>query len=48
LKSAIEGVVIKWATQINDVLTEESSQAFAGGQNPTPNAGMSLQIVFMH
>lgn len=42
LKSAIEGVVIKWATQINDVLTEESSQAFAGGQNPTPNAGKSL------
>jgi dynein heavy chain len=48
LKSAIEGVVIKWATQINDVLTEESSQAFAGGQNPTPNAGMSLQIVCKH
>lgn len=43
LKSAIEGVVIKWATQINDVLTQESSRAFAGGQNPTPNAGKSLQ-----
>jgi len=39
LKSAIEGVVIKWATQINDVLTQESNQAFDGGQNPTPNAG---------
>ncbi|GFG28503.1 hypothetical protein Cfor_03628 [Coptotermes formosanus] len=38
LKSAIEGVVIKWATQINDVLIQESSQAFDGGQNPTPNA----------
>jgi hypothetical protein len=47
LKSAIEGVVIKWATQINDVLTEESSQAFTGGQHPTPNAGMSLKIVFV-
>ncbi|KAF4519850.1 hypothetical protein B566_EDAN005192, partial [Ephemera danica] len=36
LKSAIEGVVIKWATQINDVLTEDSSQAFLGSQTPTP------------
>ena len=43
LKSAIEGVVIKWATQINDVLTQESSQAFDGGQNPTPNAGKLLK-----
>lgn len=49
MKSAIEGVVIKWATQINDVLTQESSQAFDGGQNPTPNAGNLLkENVFVH
>ncbi|KAJ9585775.1 hypothetical protein L9F63_002412, partial [Diploptera punctata] len=42
IESAIEGVVIKWATQINDVLTEESSQAFAGGQNPTPSAEINF------
>lgn len=39
LKSAIEGVVIKWATQINDVLMEDSADAFKGGHNPTPSAG---------
>nr|CAD7428767.1 unnamed protein product [Timema monikensis] len=38
LKSAIEGVVIKWSKQINDVLAEDSSQAFIGGQNPVPSA----------
>ncbi|XP_052121253.1 dynein beta chain, ciliary-like isoform X2 [Frankliniella occidentalis] len=38
LKSAIEGVVIKWATQINDVLLEDSADAFKGGHNPTPSA----------
>ncbi|XP_028172090.1 dynein beta chain, ciliary-like [Ostrinia furnacalis] len=38
LKSAIEGVVIKWAQQINDVMMEDSSQAFDNGQNPLPNA----------
>jgi dynein heavy chain len=48
LKSAIEGVVIKWATQINDVLIQESSQAFDGGQNPTPNAGKFKKNVFVH
>ncbi|XP_071447818.1 dynein beta chain, ciliary [Hetaerina americana] len=41
-KSAIEGVVIKWATQINDVLSEEPSQAFSGGQNPTPYAEINF------
>ncbi|KAG8321110.1 hypothetical protein J6590_052486 [Homalodisca vitripennis] len=41
LKSAIEGVIIKWATQINDILTEESGQAFANGQNPTPSAALT-------
>lgn len=42
LKSAIEGVVIKWASQINDVLNDDSSLAFANGQNPTPWAGRSI------
>ncbi|XP_067212065.1 dynein beta chain, ciliary [Linepithema humile] len=37
LKSAIEGVVIKWAYLVNDVVTHESSIAFENGQNPTPN-----------
>jgi len=49
LKSAIEGVIIKWATQINDVLTKDSSQAFAGGQNPDPSAGMYLlHLLYLH
>lgn len=37
LKSAIEGVVIKWAYLVNDVVTHESSAAFENGQQPTPN-----------
>lgn len=39
LKSAIEGVVIKWAQQINDVMMEDSAQAFENGQNPLPSIG---------
>lgn len=39
LKSAIEGVVIKWATQVNDVMLESSANAFNGGQNPVPSVG---------
>lgn len=39
LKSAIEGVVIKWATQINDVVTDSSLNTFSNGQNPIPSAG---------
>lgn len=39
LKSAIEGVVIKWAQQVNDVMMEDSAQAFDNGQNPMPNVG---------
>lgn len=45
LKSAIEGVIIKWATQINDILTEDSGQAFANGQNPTPSAGTIVYTI---
>lgn len=39
LKSAIEGVVIKWSSQINDVVKETPSDAFLNGQNPVPAAG---------
>lgn len=39
LKGAIEGVVIKWVLQVNDVYTETPSQAFNGGQNPLPHVG---------
>lgn len=37
LKSAIEGVVIKWAYLVNDVVTQVSDAAFENGQNPTPD-----------
>ncbi|PSN39336.1 Dynein beta chain [Blattella germanica] len=36
LKSAIEGVIIKWATQIDEVLKEDSSCAFSREDSPTP------------
>lgn len=39
LKSAIEGVIIKWATQVNDVMSEDSAQSFSNGQDPTPTCG---------
>ncbi|XP_045488493.1 dynein beta chain, ciliary [Pieris rapae] len=42
LKSAIEGVVIKWAQQINDVMMEDSAQAFENGQNPQPNVELAF------
>nr|XP_026486610.1 dynein beta chain, ciliary [Vanessa tameamea] len=42
LKSAIEGVVIKWAQQINDVMMEDSSQAFENGQNPLPSVELAF------
>lgn len=38
LKSAIEGVVIKWVTQINDVLQNDSSE-LTSGANPVPTVG---------
>lgn len=38
LKSAIEGVVIKWATQLNDVLVNNTSE-HCGGTNPVPSVG---------
>ena len=42
LKSAIEGAVIKWATQIDEVLKEDSSCAFVKESNPTPRFGMYM------
>lgn len=42
LKSAIEGVVIKWATQINDVMKENSGTAFVGKQNPVPHVEINF------
>ncbi|XP_035728185.1 dynein beta chain, ciliary-like [Vespa mandarinia] len=45
LKSAIEGVVIKWAYLVNDVVTHESSAAFENGQQPTPNAELEYWSV---
>ncbi|XP_023295612.2 dynein beta chain, ciliary isoform X2 [Lucilia cuprina] len=37
LKSAIEGVVIKWATQVHEVIKENPANAFLNNQNPTPH-----------
>lgn len=36
LKTAIEGAVIKWAQQINDVLNETSDVFFSGNRHPGP------------
>lgn len=45
LKSAIESVVIKWATQINDVIKENPSDAFLNNQNPLPSIGKKFKII---
>ncbi|KAL4716849.1 hypothetical protein ACJJTC_012660 [Scirpophaga incertulas] len=42
LKSAIEGVVIKWAQQINDVMMEDTAHSFNNGQNPLPTVELSF------
>lgn len=39
LKSSIEGVVIKWASQISTVLSEDPSTAFSADANPEPKEG---------
>lgn len=39
LKSSIEGVIIKWAQQINDVLVEDSSEACFPDGNNLPSVG---------
>jgi len=38
-KSAVEGVIIKWATQIADVLSADSASVFKSNQHLTPWAG---------
>uniref|UniRef100_A0A1B6BXH8 Dynein beta chain, ciliary-like n=1 Tax=Clastoptera arizonana TaxID=38151 RepID=A0A1B6BXH8_9HEMI len=38
LKSAIEGIIIKWVTQINDVVQEHASQVFKLFTYPIPQA----------
>lgn len=43
LKSAIEGVIIKWSTQINDVLVNDSSE-LTSGPNPVPAVGKLLGV----
>lgn len=43
LKSAIEGVIIKWSTQINDVLVNDSSE-LTSGSNPVPAVGKLLGV----
>lgn len=42
LKGAIEGVLIKWVTQIHGVMEENPSNAFAGGQNPLPGTEITF------
>lgn len=42
LKSAIEGVVIKWATQINDVMDENPASAFNNNVNPLPHIELNF------
>lgn len=44
LKGAIEGVVIKWVTQIHDVMEQNPSNAFLNGQNPLPSAGIYITL----
>lgn len=47
LKSAIEGVVIKWATQLNDVLANNTSE-IGGGLNPVPSVGKLFYDILIH
>lgn len=42
LKGAIEGVVIKWVIQVNDVYSELPANAFNGGQNPLPQTELAF------
>ncbi|XP_071446269.1 dynein beta chain, ciliary-like [Hetaerina americana] len=42
LKSSFEGSVIKWATQINEIIKEDSSSAFENGANPFPTKELSF------
>lgn len=46
LKSAIEGMVIKWSTQINDVLTNDNSEKSSTQVNPVPSVGNYSLFIF--
>lgn len=39
LKGAIEGMIIKWSTQVNDVLANDSSEKNSTQENPVPAVG---------
>lgn len=43
-KSAVEGVIIKWATQITEVLGADSVTAFKSSQHLTPWDGNNLNF----
>ena len=36
LKNNIEGIILKWARQVDEVLTKESSEELEEGKNPGP------------
>lgn len=42
LKSAIEGIIVKWSAQINDVLANDSSEKNPANVNPVPSVGKYL------
>lgn len=42
LKGSIEGVLIKWVTQIHGVMEENPSHAFLNGQNPLPQTEITF------
>lgn len=46
LKTAIEGAVIKWAHQINDVLMETSEVFFKDNNNPVPRTEV-INLLFL-
>lgn len=46
LKTAIEGSVIKWAHQINDVLMENSEVFFKDNNHPIPSVEVNIKVIF--
>lgn len=42
MKNSLEGIVIKWAYQINDVLKEDSFSIFKDGHQPSPLEELSF------
>ena len=42
MKNSLEGIVIKWASQIDIVLKENSSALFEKNNHPTPSAEISF------